>query len=164
MGLIHGARRSKTCGRNENKKVATSLFGLICDGLGAPSSFHTAPKLGASFSCPHCLLLPCSSWFSRIWQITAYMKLLLASIATGQLRHCVSTQQRSLFRRPRFLELGGSNTLRAARQKVGRAQPPLAPPPPPPGSRATGTMCDFHAHAPKLLARLKFCTTRLAMV
>ena len=35
------------------------------------------------------------------------MKLLLANIATGQLRHCASTQQVSLFSRPRFLELQG---------------------------------------------------------
>ena len=39
--------------------------------------------------------------------ITAYMRLLLASIATGQLKKCVSIQQLSLLSRPRFLELGG---------------------------------------------------------
>ena len=47
----------------------------------------------------------------------------------GGAAHGVSTQQVSLLSRPRFLELQDSNnTLRAPpSQKVGRAQPPLAP-------------------------------------
>ena len=66
--------------------------------------------------------------------ILAYLIIPLASIVTGQLRHCViSNQQGSRLSKPRFLELGGGrlNTLRAPppRQKVGRTQVPLAPRP-----------------------------------
>ena len=70
-------------------------------------------KVGAS--CPHC---PSRFQAYCIKHIIAYMRLLLASIATGQLRKCASIQQLSLLSRPRFLELGEG------------AQIPYEPPPP----------------------------------
>ena len=91
---------------------------------------HTAPKLGrAAHTAP--------SLFLRILHITAYMRLLLAYIAIGQPRYCVSTQQVSLLSRSLFLELGGggSNTLRVPQAKSWRRSVPASPPSP--DSRAT---------------------------
>ena len=53
---------------------------------GAKGAFGS--QGGAMAQCPSPCLRP---WFSRKWQITAYMRLLLAGIAIGQLGHCVST-------------------------------------------------------------------------
>ena len=71
------------------------------------------------------------------------MMLLLASIANGQLRHCVTTQQVSLLSRPRFLELGGGGvkyiTSPPAKKLEGSA--PLAPPPVPAPLHASVSCC-----------------------
>ena len=78
--------------------VRAVLFGLTvwAWGVGAPS---TRPQSWgqAAPTAP--------SRFPRIWQIIAYMRTIMASIATGQLRHCVSVQQVSLLSRPRILAL-----------------------------------------------------------
>ena len=64
------------------------------------------------------------------------MRLLLANIATGQLRHCVSTQQVSLLSRPLFLELRGLKYITSPPDKKLEGLSPRRPPPR--GSRATG--------------------------
>ena len=67
-------------------------------GLAVWGTVHTAPKLGQAAP-----TAPPGSRAYCIKQIAAYMSFFLASIATGQLRKCVSIQQLSLLSRPRFL-------------------------------------------------------------
>ena len=74
---------------------------LLCSGwrFGAPST--QTQRWGTGRAAPPSTTDP--SRLTRIWQITAYVRLLLVNIATGQLRTCGSTQQVLLLSRPRFL-------------------------------------------------------------
>ena len=73
-------------------------------GLAVWGTVHTAPKLGQAAP-----TAPPGSRAYCIKYLTAYtrMRLLLASIATGQLWKYASIQQLSLLSRPQFLEFGG---------------------------------------------------------